>query len=377
MTINKCISFCRRTEEGVSKVDEDLKMPSRNLVRKVPEKSKFGNPASVPEGEKNKENISHVLVEIKEQDSKPSEVDNSSDDIVLPHYDEVNAQEILYPKEKYKYYYPEYKNKESNTFKLDTESTDVFVYRAGKLVPLSSVAKNQQKNVEAEKENLELVYVYDDGKLLILGGSVVKVDPSKKATVRARVVVPTCSKSMQKFGVEKCPKNEIQAVYIDEKLANFALTALKKHSEELPQFRGIHRGKRGRPRFGGYRYNHSCHGEPQPGRGSSIVDVISAKLDLPSTSGAGKFGRFGGKQVAKSAKNTLFAERNSNLYKKNMDRFPSLFREMKRLNMNFVNFNDAQKVSLCNDIFHAYIFCIMRTEKLTVHFLGHGKGGHQ
>jgi len=278
-------------------------------------------------------------------DPSPSTSSNFNDLEIIPDYEVVSADTILFPKEKYKYYYPDY-NKETNGFHPKTlgkpETKDVFVYRGRRLVPLSSVVKNQQEQLEAEKENLELVYVYDEGKLLVVGGSIVKVDPTKAGTVRARVVLPTGGKSGRKFGTEKPLKEEFNSVYIDEKLATFALSALKKQSD-LPQFthsfRKLQKGYANKKAKLGYKYQ---QGMTEPGmKKTSIADTLTEKLDLdPQLTYKSRFGSFGTNKKGLNKDKPNVTD-DKNLYKKNMDRFPSLFREMKRLNMNFVNFEEV------------------------------------
>lgn len=140
------------------------------------------------------------------------------------HYEEVNAIDILYPKEKYKYYYNKDLCKETKA-----DGSNVFVRRAGKLVPLTSVFKSQKTAVTEtkNKKTAELVYVYDGGKLLTLGGSLTKINPSNSDSVRARVILPIGVPPIVRGDAGLTKTKKVQAVEINEDLAKFALSALQ------------------------------------------------------------------------------------------------------------------------------------------------------
>nr|XP_027210136.1 uncharacterized protein LOC113803549 [Penaeus vannamei] len=140
------------------------------------------------------------------------------------HYEEVNAIDILYPKEKYKYYYNKELCKETKA-----DGSNVFVRRAGKLVPLTSVFKSQRTSLSESKnkKTVELVYVYDGGKLLTLGGSLTKINPSNSDSVRARVILPVGVPPIVKGDAGQTKTKKVQAVEINEDLAKFALSALQ------------------------------------------------------------------------------------------------------------------------------------------------------
>lgn len=180
-------------------------------------------------------------------------------------YEEVNAIDILYPKEKYKYYYNKELCKETKA-----DGSDVFVRRAGKLVPLTTVLKSQKCPTPepSSKKSVELVYVYDGGKLLTLGGSLTKINPSNSDSVRARVVLPN--------GVPPIPKGEtvtsrakkVQAVEINEDMAKFALSALQSSHLKLEQTVDI-KGD-GEEEF-----------PPVPGPSSSAGNDEKMEVDMP------------------------------------------------------------------------------------------------
>lgn len=174
-----------------------------------------------------------------------------TDTEAVPQYEEVNAIDILYPKEKYKYYYNKELCKETKA-----DGSNVFVQRAGKLVPLTTIFKSQRSPSSEQpsttnKQSVELVYVYDGGKLLTLGGSLTKINPSNADCVRARVVLPIGVPPITKGETVAARAKKVQAVEINEDMAKFALSALqsshlkleqtadtKGDSEELPAFPG-------------------------------------------------------------------------------------------------------------------------------------------
>lgn len=201
----------RTTEEGVTRLGEDELLED---VKRAEPPVSFPNPVpsenqpsdtgssggSLPTGEM--EPLSHEQI----------------------HYEEVNAIDILYPKEKYKYYYNKELCKETKA-----DGSNVFVRRAGKLVPLTSVFKSQRTSLSESKnkKTVELVYVYDGGKLLTLGGSLTKINPSNSDSVRARVILPVGVPPIVKGDAGQTKTKKVQAVEINEDLAKFALSALQ------------------------------------------------------------------------------------------------------------------------------------------------------
>lgn len=147
----------------------------------------------------------------------------------VPQYEEVNAIDILYPKEKYKYYYNKELCKETKA-----DGANVFVRRAGKLVPLTTILKSQKSpSVEQPStsinESVELIYVYDGGKLLTLGGSLTKINPSNSHCVRAKVLLPRGVPPIPKGETVAARSKKVQAVEINEDMAKFALSALQSY----------------------------------------------------------------------------------------------------------------------------------------------------
>ncbi|XP_042215218.1 uncharacterized protein LOC121861493 isoform X2 [Homarus americanus] len=210
LNISYTIPKCKATEEGVTRLDDDG-IPQDNKTLQIP--------AQVPES---------ILMESHSSESfDTSNVQASNGDTVsdsVHQYEEVNAIDILYPKEKYKYYYNKELCKETKA-----DGSNVFVRRAGKLVPLTSVFKSHKPPVgeSSNKKTVELVYIYDKGKLLTLGGSLTKINPSNSDSVRARVVLPVGIPPILKGEIVQTRAKEVQAVEINEDMAKFALSALQ------------------------------------------------------------------------------------------------------------------------------------------------------
>lgn len=157
-----------------------------------------------------------------DMDKENVEQDNSEPPLL---YEEVPAVDILYPRQKYKYYYNKELCKETKA-----DARNVFVRRAGKLVPLNSIFKNQktnENNKSNKKATAELVYIYDGGRLLTLGGSLTKINPSNSGAVKARVVLPKGVPALSRIDPLKARERKVQPVEINEDLAKFALSALK------------------------------------------------------------------------------------------------------------------------------------------------------
>ena len=251
----------------------------------------------------------------------------------------------------------------------ESMGSDVYVYRAGKLVPLSSVIKKRETKAQMEKENAELIYVYDAGKLVILGGSLCHLDPSQSKNVRARVVLPLGLTAPTRPLADKMVESNVQAVYIDEKLARFALTALTKPTQftnnKLSKIRrwdgprlskylprktiiNTNNNKKNINSKSSSTFSSSIINKKK----SSILDIISAKLALSDDSAIAntKLGH-GSDHGLSTIPSAVKAEassantRNSRLYIKNLHRFPSLSREMKRLDVNYVNIANSK---VCN-----------------------------
>lgn len=234
----------------------------------------------------------------------------------------------------------------------DSTGSDVFVYRAGRLVPLSSVIKKKETKALMEKENAELLYVYDEGKLVILGGSLCHMDPSQSMNIRARVVLPLGLSTPTKPLTDKVVHNNVQAVFIDETLARFALTALTKPSQlsnKLNRRRRWDNSKLSKYIPRKPIVNSPSTNSISVGNKSNIVDIITAKLALSDDENLNKtaHGKVH-KQFSANGKIDISQKtsRNSRLYTKNLSRFPSLSREMKRLDVNFVTIDDPKVCTL-------------------------------
>lgn len=209
--INQYIFYTlRATEEGVTRIDED-EMLQDNKPLEIP--------PQVPEP---------ILMECQSLDIvDPNNQQAPSAEIIpdsLQQYEEVSALDILYPKEKYKYYYNKDLCKETKA-----DGSNVFVRRGGKLVPLTSVFKSQKASAveSSSKKTVELVYIYDRGKLLTLGGSLTKINPSNSDSVRARVILPIGIPPILKGDIVRSRAKKVQAVEINEDMAKFALSALQ------------------------------------------------------------------------------------------------------------------------------------------------------
>ncbi|XP_063611368.1 uncharacterized protein LOC134785049 isoform X2 [Penaeus indicus] len=249
LNISYAIPKCKTTEEGVTRLGEDELLedvkraePPVSFPNPVPSESQpsdtGSNGGSLPTGEM--EPLSH-------------------DEI---HYEEVNAIDILYPKEKYKYYYNKDLCKETKA-----DGSNVFVRRAGKLVPLTSVFKSQRTSMteSKNKKTVELVYVYDGGKLLTLGGSLTKINPSNSDSVRARVILPIGVPPIVKGDAGQTKTKKVQAVEINEDLAKFALSALQ--NPESKDVKMPEEKTEAKPEI-----------EEKPG---SVVEKIETKVDEP------------------------------------------------------------------------------------------------
>ncbi|XP_071542195.1 uncharacterized protein [Panulirus ornatus] len=211
LNISYTIPKCKATEEGVTRIDEDDMLQDRKPLEIPPQ---------VPEP---------ILMESQTVDAvdpnnqqAPSSAEIVSDSV--QHYEEVSALDILYPKEKYKYYYNKDLCKETKA-----DGSNVFVRRGGKLVPLTSVFKSHKASVveSSSKKTVELVYIYDRGKLLTLGGSLTKINPSNSDSVRARVILPIGIPPILKGDIVRSRAKKVQAVEINEDMAKFALSALQ------------------------------------------------------------------------------------------------------------------------------------------------------
>ncbi|XP_045591735.2 uncharacterized protein [Procambarus clarkii] len=209
LNISYTIPKCKATEEGVTKLDEDG-LPQENKFKEIP--------VMVPESILMQSQVTEAL---EANNTQPSVGDSMPDQV--QQYEEVNAIDILYPKEKYKYYYNKELCKETKA-----DGSNVFVRRAGKLVPLTSILNSQKPKMHetSNKETAELVYIYDRGKLITLGGSLTKINPSNSDSVRARVILPIGTPPIMKGEVQRQAK-KVQAVEINEDMAKFALSALQ------------------------------------------------------------------------------------------------------------------------------------------------------
>ena len=158
----------------------------------------------------------------EEQQAGGGQADDSASESVQQ-YEEIDAMDILYPKKKYKYYYNKELCKETKA-----DGSTVFVRRAGKLVPLNSVLKSQKPStIPVPEKTVELVYVYDGGKLLTLGGSLTKINPSNSDSVRARVAFPIGTPPIAKGQVGDSSQEQVNVVKINDDMAKFALSALQ------------------------------------------------------------------------------------------------------------------------------------------------------
>ena len=313
---------------------------------------------------------------------------------------EVNAFDILYPKEKYKYYLNKELCKES-----DADGSNVFVKRAGKLVRLTSVfSKNKENLVKEHRETVELVYVYDNGRLLTLAGSMTKINPSNSSAVRARVVLPKgVTHPKKEKSDRKVELKKIKTVEINEDMAKFALSALQTPQEQPQTSQETEKEKLvpkpemkliAKAPLSQYKIQNKPSPlskknlPPEKPTKNNILDIISAKLAMSDenectdndnlTNVNKKSGEINPKETLTSWTDMKNVESNlknlggiqspingSNgdkdeqqlqgsqenaldkpkIFKKNIYRFPSLSREMKRLNMNFVHF-DKPKVKI-------------------------------
>ncbi|XP_068209564.1 uncharacterized protein [Palaemon carinicauda] len=211
LNISYPIPKCRATEEGVTKITDDI----LEYEKKADLPSEHQDiPSSVPDD---------VDTPQEEQLASAPQNDDAASDTVQQ-YEEVNAVDILYPKEKYKYYYNKDLCKESKA-----DGSTLFVHRAGKLVPLTSVFKTQKpaSSAPVHRKTVELIYIYDGGKLLTLGGSLTKINPSNSDSVRARVVLPMGIPCIPKGQIVDSSQKQVKAVEINEDMAKFALSALQ------------------------------------------------------------------------------------------------------------------------------------------------------
>ncbi|XP_064122138.1 uncharacterized protein LOC135226467 isoform X2 [Macrobrachium nipponense] len=211
LNISYAIPKCKATEDGVTKItdeflEEDGKKPSHAEEQNI--RPSFPDHATMPQ---------------EDQSAVAPQNDDAASDPVQQ-YEEVNAIDILYPKEKYKYYYNKELCKESKG-----DGSTLFVHRAGQLVPLTSVFKTQKAapSVPVSRKTVELIYIYDGGKLLTLGGSLTKINPSNSDSVRARVVLPMGIPCIPKGQIVDSSKKQVKAVEINEDMAKFALSALQ------------------------------------------------------------------------------------------------------------------------------------------------------
>ena len=322
--------FFRLTEQGVSKID---------ITTGLSIKSKAN---TIEDHQNSAENLVSAVANRTNQEDRQDYLSTEISNSIMSSYDEVSASDILYPKEKYKYHYDRSLSRNS----LDDSTSDVYVYRAGKLVPLTSVIKKKVADLALlrdENKDPELVYVYDDGKMLMLGGSLCKVNPSEKNKIKAKIVLPIGVTKLQRKAPTKNNLNTIKTVLIDEKLARYALTALRKGSD-YPHSRVMRNDHRSM--FSNSKYSNS---ETKVNK-SNILDIISAKLDLENNS-LDELNHKSEFDFSKSKSSLKFPFKNdsksTSLFKKNLHRFPSLSREMKRLSMNFVNM-DASEVIYFN-----------------------------
>ncbi|XP_066948904.1 microtubule-associated protein futsch-like isoform X4 [Macrobrachium rosenbergii] len=212
LNISYAIPKCKATEDGVTKItDEFLEggdKKSNPPAEQQDTSPSIPDPATTPQ---------------EEQSAVAPQNDDAASDSVQQ-YEEVNAIDILYPKEKYKYYYNKELCKESKG-----DGSTLFVHRAGQLVPLNSVFKTQKTAppVTVSRKTVELIYIYDGGKLLTLGGSLTKINPSNSDSVRARVVLPMGTPCIPKGQSVDSSKKQVKAVEINEDMAKFALSALQ------------------------------------------------------------------------------------------------------------------------------------------------------
>ncbi|KAK7084445.1 hypothetical protein SK128_028541 [Halocaridina rubra] len=203
LNISYSIPTCKATEDGVTRLSDEMLADG-----KVSHSQYVRNPVQTE--------TSDTPVE---EHNDSSQTDEGTLDPLQP-YEEVNAMDILYPKEKYKYYYDKNLCKQT-----EADGSNVFVRRGGKLVPLTSVFKSQKSSISLPDKSVELVYVYDGGKLLTLGGSLTKLNPSHSDSVRARVLLPIGTPPIHRDVT--LTKKQVQTVEIDEEMAKFALSALQ------------------------------------------------------------------------------------------------------------------------------------------------------
>ncbi|XP_076036752.1 uncharacterized protein LOC143022424 isoform X3 [Oratosquilla oratoria] len=267
-------AFARSTEEGVTRYNEDGTAIGGEQAK--PSTSGF-----TPDETKIEEDVTEEV----------STASHASSEVVVE--DEVNAIDILYPKEKYKYYFDKDLCKESVA-----DGANVFVRRAGKLVPLTSVLnsnKDTQVIENREKNMVELVYVYDGGRLLTLGGSLTKINPSNSNSVKARVIVP---RSYVKHLTSQPPiqvEKKVEAVEINEDMAKFALSALQspenpvekieKEEEVGPKVEPLPDSVQGKDTKVTQKFTHQLSKglgksvTTKPDR-KNILDIIAAKLAM-------------------------------------------------------------------------------------------------
>ena len=221
--------------------------------------------------------------------------------------------------------------------------TNLYVKRAGKLMPLSQILQQGKRSPKSTSTTNEIVYVYHRGKLITLGGSLNKVNPKKSLSIRARVALP--------FGHQfysNHPNKKVKVVKINEDMAEFALTALKTPNQKQQQ---VQKEK----------VKEVTSLKPSK---ENILDILSAKLSLDedaqsntnspqelekensvkNRNGVSKI-MWNQDDVLKKGSLTPPSAQSKAL-RKNINRFPSLSREMKRLSMNYIKYDQVSNVDV-------------------------------
>ena len=225
-----------------------------------------------------------------------------------------------------------------------TAGSEIYVCRNGEFVPLSSVLQKKEK--PKIRENSSIVYVYNDGKLLVVGGSLCHVDIEKIGTHDTKIVMPQEYLPHSKDLVHNLLQNKVKAMYIDQDFAEYALTALtlpspnKSTNKFIKPVHAISR-KSSRSNLSFNRTMSSIkRGRPRkfPTIAPNILDILTEKLDITSS-----ISRNGKSKVEPTVTKVDKSEdtRDKQLFKKNLHRFPSLSREMKRLDVNYVTLNSS------------------------------------
>ncbi|RXG68509.1 hypothetical protein Avbf_03739 [Armadillidium vulgare] len=251
------------------------------------------------------------------------------------------------------------------------KGNDLVVKRGGTLQPLSKVFKKNSSNILKEKgSKSEIIYVPHRGQMLTLCGSLTKVNPSDSGSIKAKVALPRGHRRLFKHSL-RVASRKVKAVEINEDLAEFALSALKTPTkdEKPTPVEPSRSGDKKDCKFvkpskenildiltAKFSIGKDLKVENNPNSKnsprSSLCNESNTQAPLSNTHNSenqskianGKKSDFPSKikwnqdDILKK-KDSVYTTEESKGFKKNINRFPSLSREMKRLNMNFVTYN--------------------------------------